>query len=554
MLSLAVLAATGVMGVSVAFAADAQVSLASVPVSDTVVGGEGDVELIGFVVSPPVNEDSTITQVTLTAYMDANGDGNYVQGEENGIAVQNVVTSVWVEDEDGNVVMGPEAVSAFGTVTFNDNVYIESGMATMLSLKGDVSVAAPYGGYDANYVAFNIVDVTTDFLMEDENGNSVNMLGNDEPNGDINGGIAPTVKTTVIDHGDLVIEDAGVLNDRIVAASGSDVYVGSFSFTATEENFEVNELTVTFTDWSLDFASAPSVTDAIDTVTITYPTDYNNPNIIDGSATAVISGGTNAYFTGLDFAVPEDDEVILLVYVDLAEHTNDGGTLDSGDDLHVALNNVNPYFTAIGMTSGVDYEDVDLGVVADNTVYVYRSVPVVAHAMLMNGSLVLGDDVEFYRFTVYADSNGNIQLSSMGFDFLTTGLDLDLSQQWFIKDYDTGDVVGRIRYLPGRDALVARFFQGQGQVQAGVMRTFSLHGYLDDADPLVADESLMVRVHEDTSDAGVGTVLDIKNYFSGFAGMIWSDGGNVGGHGLFQPEWMGGYKVVGFPMNYVSLS
>lgn len=539
--------------VGIAAAADCDISLASYPVSDTIVGGEDDVVLATFVVSEPGNQDVYVTDVVISGYIDTDGDGNYFKGSDNGYLFRNVVISVWLEDENGDQVGNLETFDSFGEATFNGlSWYVESGVTRELEVHGDISSTAPLGGYDANYVAVNIDDAATDFLAQDIYGNSLTVDGS-EPNGDIDL-YGPTVRMEVVESGELTMQESypEQLQDQIAAANSEDLLVGVLRFNAQLEDFEVNRLTLTFTDETGDLAMAPDLVDCIESVTLLYPTDFDDPDTLDGMSTGFMAGDS-VTFTSLGMAVPEDDYSVAEVYVDLEEHANDWGSLDSDDELYLTVDNTNGDFEAIGQVSGENFDENDYSdVTFSNATYVYRSVPTVANDTSLGSSIVLGIDQEVYRFTVSADSNERVVLKWFGFDVSSVGV--DIGNPWFITEYGDITVLGAGRYN-GYDFASVRLFSGE-VVGAGTTKTYSLYaGQLYDEDPMVDDEAISVRLHHDESGhVPAGSFWEIRNAFSGLAGLIWSDGGSAYGHGLWADEWMSGYKVSGFPLDYMTLS
>lgn len=261
--------------------------------------------------------------------------------------------------------------------------------------------------------------------------------------------------------------------------------------------------------------------------------------------------GSGVTFTSLGMVAPNDDYSYAEVYVNLNDHGLIGG-LDSDDELYLTVDNTTGDFEAVGQASGYTFDEGDYSdITCSNATYVYRSVPTVANDTALGSSLVMGADQEVYRFTVSADSNARIVLKQLGFDVSSTGL--DIGNTWFVTEYGSNTVLGVGRY--GSGFAGTRFFR-TNVIDAGTTKTYSLYvSWLYDADPMVADEAISVRLHHDDGyHVSAGSFPYIFNALSRLAGLVWSDGGSPYGHGLLSDEWMSGYKVPGFPLDYMTLN
>lgn len=504
------------------------VNLASTPISDTVVGGAHDVNVVSFALTAGSSSDVTITELVLSGYIDENSDLDYNQGVDNSVDIHDVVTNVWLEDIDGNVIAGPEVLSSSGEATFSDTWDIPAGETQSVKVYADISGSAPYN-LDDDAVYFDIDDVSSDIVAEDEEGNVIVPFG-DDANGSED---SPRVVVTITDAGTLTLfeNSSSGLDDQVISAGSEDVLVGSFKIEATDEAFEVNKMTVT--------VSEPN---AIESLTIEYPTNVEYPEDLDGSASAAVAG-SSALFSGISAMVPKDEYIVVNLYADFAEHVADGGSLDSGDALIFVLDTTGYDFEAVGVDSGEVMDETDVSdVTASNVTYVYRSVPTFTSSTAIGSSLIFGDDQEIYRFSVSADDNGDILLKSFAFDVSTTGVRIPVGS-FYVTEYGHSTVLGTGLYISA-DGVVAIRLSSSATIAAASSKTYSLYADVYDRNPRLSNEVVSVRIHQDAYTA-MGTFADVRTALGGY-GTIWSD--------LAGGDWIGNYATPGMPVSYIVLN
>jgi len=411
-------------------AASVAVALASSANSDTYVQGTSDVELGVFTVTVGSAMDVNIDQIVVAGYMDEDGGSTFVQGVDNSVYFRNIVTSAYVTDSAGTQLGSTESFSTGGNVTFNNLDWdIAAGTTEVLYVYGDISSSAPYN--DTNETIYvDIDDVTTDMSVTDTEGNTITATGSAANTG--------SMVLTVSGGGTLAIaEDSGdPTENQIVAAGDTDVLVGRFKLTATDEEFDISSLTFTATGTvNGAVGTTPGdYLDNIDALTLKYATDMNDLNTLDAEY-SVTMGGTNAVFTGFgsgDYSalvVPQDESVYLELYADFANHTREGGSADSDDGVKFILNTgdtdgeTNGDFEAVGQGSGTAYTEDELSdVTLSNTTYVYRTIPTIANDTSLGSSLVTGADQKVYQFTVSSSSTEELMLMYMTLDVSPTGL------------------------------------------------------------------------------------------------------------------------------------
>ncbi|KKT02096.1 MAG: hypothetical protein UV80_C0006G0086 [Candidatus Peregrinibacteria bacterium GW2011_GWF2_43_17] len=590
-LSLAVVITLGIANLALALPPLLSISLASTPISDTILTGEDAVLLESFTLTTDA-KNILITSIVLNGELDEDLDGDYndtVTGSvitDNGISLSSVVTAVWLEDADGSQIGTDATFAANGDVVFTGLSLIQSaGSTERINVYGDISSSAPYNSND-DRVAVNILRASTSIKAQALPRGGIVFVPGRFINGTEDN---PMVYMTITDSGELTIveESADPVDDQIAVAETEDLLVARYRLTATDEDFQVTSMSFVPTDASNTVGSSTSRVDAITTLTLLYPTDVNYPDTLDGSKVVTMSG-TSMVFNGLIMMVPEDDSITIELYADLAGHQLDGlGDLDSGDDLYFTIN-TGDYdggshgdFAATGQVSGVTKTESDFSdVTAGNATYVYRTIPTIANAATTMGtSLITGSDQEFYRFTITASDTYDVMTHYLSLDIESTGILEEggantLSNMTtastcqgtssystaplFIKEYGHTTVVGTGCYDAVTNVANFDLNTNNGMITSGVVigalatKTFSVFGDIHEDSDASTSATLSTRLKEDAAHVAMGTAYSLRG---SDVGLIWSDSGYPSGeHGEGIAEWMNGYKVPGMPVSYVTLS
>ncbi|MBU1018880.1 S-layer homology domain-containing protein [Patescibacteria group bacterium] len=585
-------------------AASITVSLGSYPTSDTFVKGTQDVNFGSFALTVGSAMDVTISSIVIAGWLDENVDGTYTQGTDNSVDIKNVVTSVWLEDSEGNQVGTSKSFSS-GDATFNSLGWtLEAGSTELLKVYGNISASAFYNS--TNDIVAVDIDAAADITAEDAEGNSITPTG-DNPNATT----TPNVAMTISGGGTVAIAEATAspVESQIAAQQTANLLVGRYKVTATDEDFEVTKMVFAPTNSAGAGSTASGLYDNLVSLKLVYPTDATDPTTLDGEKLVSLSN-TNAIFSGIGLAVPKDDSVYVELYATLTRHNLNSGGADSDDALYFTLNTgdgdgeANGDFEAIGQGSGTGYTEDELSdVTTTNVTYVYRTIPTVANDTAIGSSLVMGADQEVYRFTVSASSYEDVVVQYLTLDVSTTGIttgdaansltnmtsdvgataaEVDYASgfcggptggvdtatysnaAWYIEDRSNpGTVIGTGCFdsLNGYAKFELNSSNGSANsgmiVGQGATKTLSVYADLYDADGSTANESLSLRIHNDTTHRTTTGLVALKGTNIGnlaVTGMIWSDQGGSGTHGSQTPEWLVGYKVPGMPVSYMTLS
>ena len=350
------------------------VALASLPTGavDGVKGQTG-VEAMGILFTAGTASDMTLTDLVLTGYVADETIGSAAAGidsnEGSDLYAKNVVTNISLYEDDGTtLIAGPKGLTD-GTndseVTFDDLSWdIPAGTTKKMIVKVDITTTATSGTYD--YVYFDI-DATTDVTALDSEGNSRNPSSVDLQTED-----SPTVYVKKSDGGSLTVAAAasGIRPESTYVYMGqTSVPFSKFKFTATDEAFKIDKLTIEIDD-SADRINVAKVEleypiDAAGTLVSTRPVGY-----FGGTASITFD------LTGKEMYVPKDDYAYLTVYADIADYDQIGD--QSADNWSLDFEgDGTTTFHAVGEGSSKVIEANATGIAdADGqTMYLYRVFP-----------------------------------------------------------------------------------------------------------------------------------------------------------------------------------
>lgn len=227
---------------------------------------------------------------------------------------------------------------------------------------------------------------------------------------DVNGNtvLSGTTPTTALVGGQTITTAAGSFSefndDHPVAAAvaaNQELTVAKYRFSAANESYTIKELTVsTESDTAGGLISEVRLYDGSTRV----GTGILNADGPDGGATA----GDQGTFTGLSIAVAADSSKTLTVKYVLTNVGSGAGT--SQTDVKNTLESVK-----IIDSNGTETTETGVGsahwtvdTIIGNSQYVFKSVPTISQTDLTNSTLVNGQAVDLYKFTVTAASNGAV--------------------------------------------------------------------------------------------------------------------------------------------------
>lgn len=378
-------------------------------------GTDGQADAAAFAFESSYDDDSTLTRLVLTAYVDANeGSADFqvgTDGDTSGtLSLDDVVDSVSVvRASDGETLgttydVGPDGLVAFDGVRWS----IPGAAEEILVVRVTVDADAPTG-LDSDRIAFDIAS-PDDVDLENPDGDAASVDVS-KPNG----GTSPKTILTLASSGTLTIDGSGNPDD-VVVMSATDAAFYALTLTAgDEEDMEVGRL-------SFRYVSQDAGRNVKDATLRVGSDEY------DGDVS--VSGIT---FDGLSLLVSAGEEVEAQVLLDIngsSEGAVSGGLVGIGFEPST--------LQADGVRSGtrLDADDVG-GKVTDTTedgteATVRRNLPTVSIAADEIDTDQREDaDMDLLRFMMGSEGEGTSKLKTISFkiepnDVGESGSDNDL--------------------------------------------------------------------------------------------------------------------------------
>ncbi|MFA4814830.1 MAG: hypothetical protein WC924_02310 [Candidatus Gracilibacteria bacterium] len=334
---------------ALAAAPSLSIALASTPVgANTYVRGSHDVPFVGIVFACGSASDCEISNLITQGYYDDEGDFSdfdtvYDRGDHT-TTLNRIVSSVWLEDAEGNVVATPVSVNSRNyRATFSSFSWtVSAGDTDVLYVMGDLTTSA-FANNDAENIAFGIPSGPY-VTAEDEEGSAISVTGS------VNTSAATYVTTAA--NGSLTVSvNADTPREDIVVAGTSDVEISAYEFEASNEDFVVSSLSVNNIQSGVAIDDLGDYDNNISAIHII----YENSDGDTEEDSSYLVGGT-ATFSGLDLYVPEGGSATLTVTADVNPIVMGAATSGELVSLNLAFNS----FSAIGQTSGETLNPADL--------------------------------------------------------------------------------------------------------------------------------------------------------------------------------------------------
>jgi hypothetical protein len=352
-----------------------------------------------------------------------------------------------------------------------------------------------------------------------------------------------------------------------ITAGNQTVTAAKFRVSALNEAYTVKEMT--FTVGSAAIASTINRVELYDGTTLL------------GSSVFDQSSGAGALVTGMSLPIAAGSYKVVTAKLVL----NPIGAGAGASQSNTAIKKAD--------SQGVQSTNGSLGL-AGNTMHVYKAVPVVRAVDLTNSTLVNGQAVDLYKFTVTA-SGGDIALKQLKFPVTfsdglgssdtagteTLGLDsvkfykngVDISSSVVVQDQATGDAESTGAFTEADSTLVVIFDVAEESISSGETVTYTIRatpvGFNTDGDGSEVD-SVGIYLAGDSSahnaadvcleDSGAGEIWELDNVTSGVCAatstnnsaynFIWSDyAGSAavahdGASEAGAADWANGYLVL----------
>lgn len=485
--------------------ADLNVSTSSSPAAQTVAAGTSGFVFANFVLDATQSgEDIKVTQLK-------------VKHTTSAANIHSYITGITLYDGDtalNTPVSGESSTSvstATSTITLTDPLIIPKGTAKTLTLKADISGSAG----DNTTHQFGLVGTNCVTAYGNSTGNSVTP---DVINSD---GQTMTITTA----GTLRMANSGSNPGigLVIADSSNDV--GVFTFDALYEDIEVQKIGFTIsgstnTYHNIDWLQLYEGSTKLGEIQVT---------------------GANATITPADLVVPQNSSKTLT----LKAVTHKVGTLESGnsgENFTVTITGVEAKGNSTGSTSvakdGLD----NVGTTAK---YIYKTVPTVTKVSL---SGMANGNQDLYKFTVTADSKGDVGFAKATFKITTTSVtvtNLKLYEDGVDKVETAINATSAESTAGGVDVFNILFDTGVGKeymlVGAGETKTYVLKGDVTGWDSSASMQIQMLSDNDAVSSLDTLDEID-KGAQDNF---IWSDLflGYNSTTATSANEWTNGYKV-----------
>ncbi|MCF7907232.1 hypothetical protein K9K85_03070 [Patescibacteria group bacterium] len=487
-------------------------SRSSLPTSNTFVVGATDVPVLGLILTAGEADDIDVSKIT--GYLHAD-DTSTAFG--SAYDAKNAVDSISIYDGDTLVkTVGLENYSSSKNAAIFDSldITVPAGESKTLNFKANISssISSTYLNSGNTFLYFEVdPSAASDSIIiaYDQDSRDVDVSGS--------ANAANTVAITVTEQGGLTAAlDANSPDSTIVVMGNSAQEVSKVKFTATNEGYVINKLTVL----NLNAAgSALATTTEISSIDLYWD---------GGSRTGLDLTGGQKTISGLNIEVPQDGTTVLTIKANLNTWS---GQAVSGNVINLGIreNDTSTYFEAVGSSSGETIYDLSLsgGLLGANPMYVRRTKPTIAAS---DYSGALGNkQMDLITFTVSADANEDVALKRISFDYSVfdatsagnsvNNIELYRGSTKIVQGTDIGTISDISNTTSTSDVLSVSWLTAKEEViPAGETRTYTLKGT---GQGFAEDDSFSIRVAEEVNTDA--TELTNYNTLSGDSYLIWSD-------------------------------
>lgn len=282
-----------------------------------------------------------IDELTFQGFIDEDASGErgaFKAGTDNGVAVRDVVTAMYLVAEDGTFLSSSEAVSADGKITFEDDFTLDRGESTIVTLKGNLSATTEFNG-DSENIAFRLSGPRA-VIAEDLGTGSM-----------IRASVAVnqllTTYINVDDEAEFTVAFNGPSASTFTPGD-QDVSLMDFTFTASDD-VEVRKLSFYITatgDGLMTYGAA----------------NYTDIKLINSETGEVLMGPEELDLAGSDYTqqlVFNDSW-----FIDNGESINASLLVDIANNPNLDSDTLSAFFSAISTTEGVI--DLDTGYYISN--------------------------------------------------------------------------------------------------------------------------------------------------------------------------------------------
>lgn len=409
-------------------------SLASTPVTGTLVKKSADAPIAGITLAASAQSDVTVTSLTLT------GQASIAGAAPTAPAFATRVTSLALFDgaTQVGVAKAPDTVTGAAQIT-NMNMLVAKGTTKSLTVKATLASAATAVAPN-DWVSVGIA-AAADIAAQDADSNTVNATLSSTLSSAVAPGqlsAAPSVKQTILKNGTITVQaDSHPVTNIVVAGKDAWVPMAQYKATAQYEAMNIDRVAL-FASSTLGAAAADNA-DFV-AVAIAQGGAVKGQDVFAAGATGTkdIDLSTNV------IVVPKDSSLQFQVWAKLsavqASSTVSGafaGVSRSGNAPAVGLQNgvqtgewdanyaPNLNVRTIGASSGERVYALT-GAAHGNNMILRKTMPIVTKQSLSSTTLA-NIDQDLLKFQVAADSAGSVAWKQAIFSLSKTGATLTLS-------------------------------------------------------------------------------------------------------------------------------
>lgn len=481
------------------------------------------------------------------------------------------------------------------------NLYIEYGPSDDMVTSNTKTSVSTANSWSIDYTLEAGETIYVNAYADVASGASDSADGNDTIKAELDAsGTAPASGTSVsssdVEGQTITYYNAGTFTTAVagdtpvakVVAAGQTVEGAKFKFTSERETYTISEIQVAV-DGATD-AVAQAAAGVISEIELYDGSTFLGSGVMsqtsgsDTTSASTTNGAT--LITGLSVEVASGTSKTITAKIVLNDIETGGAA--SQNDLALTLDTVKYADSQGAETTSTTNR-------TGNEVRAYNSLPTVAHVDLTNSTIVNGQAMDMYKFTITADSNGDIALKQLAFPISFTDADADtlVVESWklykngtdvstsstavAIEDEDGTDLEGTTDNLVEGDTTVYVIWDTSEEViSAGETVTYTLRatpqGFDSDGDTgdedyftiylsgdashnsnggtpgltdVCLDDTGSGNIWELGDTAAIGTDCSATDTNNSAYNFIWSDLSLSGHDGTetTAPDWANGYLI-----------
>jgi hypothetical protein len=512
-------------------------TLAGSPPAHNIVGGNTNEKLLGFNLKAS-SGDIKVTQVAIS--VDA-GTGTDAQAQNDlrtiGLYVDNQLIS-----EKKNL----SSITSANQATFSQvNYTVPDGQTKTVEVRADL-VATDATSANVYFAYLTNTDVTA----TDTDGNSVTPSGTN-----INGsvGSAGSITVTVATPSIQIVKVNNTVTEAGVLTPGEQT-LAQWDFFAKESEAQINKLRIgVASTTTIDASSHDSLAQEVKEIRL-----YDGSTLLGSGVPA--ASGTDAGVIKLEnssgiVTIPANTVKQLTVKAVLGDCADSScssytlmglsGQSTSTDDL-VAFIATSTNFEAVSGNTTITSITSSDGQEVGNVKRLYKSFPTITVSSPSSSILSTGE-VEALKFTIAADSSGDIEVGRLEINVVTAiasiTADTVTIRSGGVDIAESSTIANLVDVAGGADGIIE--FTTPERITAGTSKTYSL--FLDVTAVSSGSDSLVTKLKGDATDYVTPETFAINS--QGTNSFVWSDmaGSSGSPHSTSTTDWHNGFNLKTLP-------